>query len=85
MIKRDKVCCLIHNEGYFLEGVSQSDGGSRRDSIDLSGVFPYLKFLKERFSVQFIGLLCDCLKLSHKKDYHCIAAKPFLFETLNAK
>ena len=54
----------MHGEGFLLEWVEQGEDRSRRDKADF---VPYLKFLKERFSLPFVSLLCDCLKLVHSR------------------
>ena len=45
----------------------QETDRTRRDKTDPGKTIQYIRFLKDRYSNQFINFLCICLKLSHAK------------------
>lgn len=64
VVERDNVCCLIHSEAYLLEWALREEK-VKREQLDPGKVLPYLKILKDRFSMQFLNFLCGSLRLSH--------------------
>ena len=62
----DNVCCLVHCENYLLEWAVREERITR-EQIDTSRLIPYIKFIKDRFSIHLMSFLCDCLKLSHTR------------------
>ena len=63
------MCCLIHSENILIEvaGQLQESDRTRRDKADSSKTIQYIRFLKDRYSNQFINFLCMCLKISNHK------------------
>ncbi len=45
----------------------QETDRTRREKTDPVKTIQYIRFLKDRYSNQFINFLCNCLKLSHAK------------------
>lgn len=66
IIERDNVCCLIHSEPYLLEWALREEK-VKKEQLDPSKVLLYHKFLKDRFSMQFLNFLCCSLKLNHSR------------------
>jgi serine/threonine protein kinase len=62
-VEKENVCCILHSEDFILNYVN----GEKQNRVDTSKIFKYMTFLKNRFSNQFISLLCSCLKLSNRK------------------
>ena len=58
------MCCLVHCETYLLEWAARED---KAKQLDLTRLVPYIKFLKDRFSIHFMSFLCESLKLSHAR------------------
>ena len=63
-VEQDNVCCLVHCESYLLEWAARED---KAKQVDPTRLVPYIKFLKDRFSIHFMGFLCESLKLSHAR------------------
>lgn len=68
-VERQNICCLLHSENILIEIASQlqESDRTRREKTDSGKTIQYMRFLKDRYSNQFINFLCICLKISHSR------------------